>query len=89
MKAQNLSRLPVQRRTVILDIVDIDTNTHFFLIRRRLLIADVAEKPLEVSANIGSPQVKEGASISSILCSGTGRQGTDRASLAEPFSLAG
>ncbi len=47
--------------------VDIDTNTHFFLTDRRLLITDVTEKPLELSTNIGFPQVAEGASISFLL----------------------
>ena len=52
---------------MILNIVDINPNTHFFLIHRHLLIADLADNLLEVSTNIGFPQVKEGASLSSIL----------------------
>ena len=49
LKAQNLSRLPVQRRTVDLNVIDIDTNTHYILIHGRLLITHLAHNKFEVS----------------------------------------
>lgn len=51
---------------MVLNVIDIDTNTHFILIHRRLLIAYLAVQPHEVSIFDGGPQVKKGASISSI-----------------------
>ena len=46
---------------------DIDPDIHYIPAHRRLLIAYVACEPLEVAINDGSPRVKKGASISSIL----------------------
>ena len=67
LKAQDLSRLSIQRRTMVLNIVDIDPDIHYIPAHRRLLIVYVADQPLEVSIDDGSPRVKKGASISSIL----------------------
>jgi hypothetical protein len=67
LKAQDLSRLSIQRRTVVLNIVDINPDINYMPVHRRLLIAYVACQPLEVSIDDGSPRVKKGASISSIL----------------------
>ena len=49
---------------------DIDPDIHYIPAHRRLLIAYVACEPLEVAINDGSPRVKKGASISSILVKG-------------------
>jgi hypothetical protein len=67
LKAQYLSRLSIQRRTVVLNIVDIDPDISYIPVQRRLLVVYVACQPLEVSINDGSPRVKKGASISSNL----------------------
>jgi hypothetical protein len=69
LKTQDLSRLSIQCRTVGLNIVDIDPDINYIRAHRRLLIAYVARQPLEVSIDDGSPRVKKGASISSILWS--------------------
>jgi hypothetical protein len=55
---------------VVLDIVDIDPDINYIPVHSRLLIVSVACEPLEVSINDGSPRVKKGASISSILRAG-------------------
>ena len=39
LKAQYLSRLSIQRRTMALNIVDIDPDIHYIPVHRRLLIA--------------------------------------------------
>jgi hypothetical protein len=42
---------PILGRTVVLNIVDIDPDIHYIPVHRRLLIAYVADQPVEVSIN--------------------------------------
>ena len=51
----------------LLNLIDVDTHTHCIDAHSRRLIAYLVDQPLQVSIFDGRPQVKKGASISSIL----------------------
>ncbi len=52
---------------MVQDVIDIDPDINYIPVHRRLPIAYVACQSIEVSIDDGSPRVKKGASMFSIL----------------------